>query len=405
MNDYSDLYPTHVDTKDGKMAQFELTEEAMEKELRKSVQVALFVISGPWKGTYFKVWKSNMQKCVRRQDVKGALVSMVAVGESGGQYLSNMINRLCKVFISEDVGVANFSLMFECRSILMLYSHNKKEFMTLYRDNLLELVVKMAKSPKSRMVDTMVNHVNRNMSDEMEELNGEVNLIKCRRGFLEELKLNNLERMVMYCMALDRIGGQGSVKNGKSPRSYRAQGLLRKKMRIYWVWIVLLEEIEEMIEKFVDLRNECFDKGREMTEEEEKTKEVFDISEMVCCLCDIFCDHSGGGAILNIVHAVFIVSFFKDKFFRLVDRTACYRNGLLKEEEKVKWDDVLKKGIDCEIWPLSDSYDRHVGLRISDERKSLKFFFERGAKLEGVPDWLIGIEGHFNNLLMGSLEE
>jgi hypothetical protein len=399
---YDDLYPDFVDTKDGRMAQFDLSEKALEKEKRKSVQVATFIIAGPWFGTYFKVWKSNLQKCIRRQDVEGAVVSMVAVGECGGQYLSNMINRLCKVMISEDIGVANFGLISECKNTIELYSamrsrgfnSNPREN-SKFKNDLINLVVKMAKSPKSRMVDTIVNHVNRNMGEEMEKFSGGEKLVECRQEFRKAVVSNDIEKMVMFCMALDRIGGQGVVSTGVYPKGY-AMRLVKKRMRIYWVWLIIFEEMEKLKKDFIERRT----KG-----EEESGKDIFELFTMVEDLCTIFCQHSGGGAILNIVHALFLLSFYKDKFLHVINLRESARMQELDEKEMKSWDKIVEEGTSCEIWPLSDSYDRHVGLKISEERKSLKFFFGRGAKLNGVPEWLEDIEDHFNNLLIYSLDE
>jgi hypothetical protein len=386
---YKDLCPDFVDDESGRPACFELSEKALEKEAKKSIQVALYVIKGPWMGTYCKVWKSNLQKCIRRQKVFDAVVSMVAVGECGGQYLSNMMNRLCKVIISEDIGVADFCLLKECKKMIELYESDRKNFMSRNRNDVLRLVARVAACPKSRAVDNLI-HAN----GEFEEVSVDHHRVK----FVKAVQKNDLMKMVKHCIALNRLGGVGNVSIGKSLPGF-ASVIAKKKKSIYWVWLVLLDEVQKLINK----RSVAKKNGEDLY------SDVFGLQEIVEDLCSVYGIHSGHGNLLNIVHAILVISLYKDGMLPKIDTSYQeyqpleVRTGECKLVDMYyEWDTILKLGMDgCKVFPLSASYDRHVGLNLPEERKGLDFFLKEGAEIVDVPDWLVGLETHFKMTVLG----
>ena len=54
----------------------------------------------------YRVWISNLQKMIRRGKLNEALTSTIECVETGKVFESNVINRLAKVIVSEDIGLA-----------------------------------------------------------------------------------------------------------------------------------------------------------------------------------------------------------------------------------------------------------------------------------------------------------
>ena len=131
-----------------------------EEELLKVVHCQTLGLSSMSGRGYFHVWKSSMQKAIRRCKVEDTLVAVVECCNLTGMFVSNIVNRLAKVVVCEDVGPANPRLAVECRKFVSDYEGAKckaGERLSLdLQRRLLDLAYHMTVSRKSRLVCNML---------------------------------------------------------------------------------------------------------------------------------------------------------------------------------------------------------------------------------------------------------
>ena len=93
----------------------------------------------------YRVWISNLQKMIRRGKLNEAITSMIECVETGSVFRTNVINRLCKVIVSEDIGLAYPTLPIYCSKLIKKGDISNEE--------LLKVVSLLVRSPKSRLID------------------------------------------------------------------------------------------------------------------------------------------------------------------------------------------------------------------------------------------------------------
>jgi hypothetical protein len=331
----------------------ELDEDNKDKRRRMSVLSIDTVFSG--RGP-FDVWKSNLQKMIRRNKPREALKSVIEIAEMGGHFLSNILGRLCIVIISEDIGCAQSKLVSKALRLRTFYDLNKNKYKekidTELKNQIMELVYNMAISKKSRLVDNMLCYA---------KWKG-TKLKKDGLKFLE-IYLENEEKNVILrlkncaraCINYFNSDTANAIEQDDKKDFFPF--LKRKKKKIYKLWNYILKHTPE---------------------------EIFEINKN---LYEIFeCAHGGGETILNIIHACYNIIF--------------YGLGKLNLEFKMKkcpytWKEIKK---DNSIWPADISYDKHtkIGKKLG---RGVPFFFRYGAKLGKIQKGLKEYEEIVYNLV------
>lgn len=256
---------------------------------------------------YYDVWRSNLQKCIRRGMVDGAIRSAYEMCSCNKACTSNTVNRLCKVIVSEDIGCSNPFMSKICYSFL----NNNFSLDKLYM-----VIDTMCKSKKSRVCDECIILARKN--------------IKLDNKYVSMAKFID-EELSKDCKETITITINGKRKS--------------KRKNIYKIWRCALIESK----KLNSLLYEC-----------------------VVYLFKIFEQHSGSGNILNVINAVFLVEYYRDKKinadFLIASKNWC--NNFKIDTYKVNTD----------IWPLDCSYDKHTVIGKNINRGD-NHFFKCGSKL------------------------
>lgn len=113
----------------------------------------------------YSIWVSNLQKCIRRGKIDNALYSFLVIAGMGEQYTSNIMNRVFKVMVSEDLFGSSL-LTVICSDIMLQYNvvstQNKYKFV---QDNWIlisDTVKLMCEGMKSRVVDLVIHYLGGN---------------------------------------------------------------------------------------------------------------------------------------------------------------------------------------------------------------------------------------------------
>lgn len=165
----------------------------------------------------YRVWISNLQKMIRRGKLNEAITSMIECVESGDIFKSNVINRLAKVIVSEDIGLACPTLPLYCSKLI-----KKGE---LKEEDLLNLVNVLVKSKKSRLIDNLYLLCEKGLTYSFEE---------SFKMFKESVKEKDTIKAVSYlnCCIDTSVGIKKTINlNG-----------IKKRQQIYEVWDYILNK-------------------------------------------------------------------------------------------------------------------------------------------------------------------
>ena len=164
----------------------------------------------------YRVWISNLQKMIRRGKLNEAITSMIECVETGDIFKTNVINRLAKVIVSEDIGLANPNLPLYCAKLI------KKE---LTNDDLLQLVYILIKSKKSRLIDNLYHHCDKTFNYKFEEA---FSMLK------EAVKNKNLVEAVSYL--------NNCIEVSSGSKKMIVINEVKKRQQIYEVWDYILRK-------------------------------------------------------------------------------------------------------------------------------------------------------------------
>ena len=282
----------------------------------------------------YRVWISNLQKMIRRGRLNEAVTSTIECVETGKVFESNVINRLAKVIVSEDIGLA-------CPT-LPLYSKKFLETFTETQGNnkaqLLDLVSVLVECQKSRLVDTLFILYHKTNKD----------ILSFSDSFLlwkQSMSEKCVKGIVCHLNAC--------IETSQTIKKQIKIGSFRKRQEIYYVW----EEILRLSKANVLLTQ---------------------VNEALLYL--YISQETNGGRKLNLIQACLNVVYADD-----IDWTIKVPDP---KGSSLEWK------ADPTIWPWSISYDKHSILDAAKLGRDRQFFFEHGAKLENrtTQTWLWDLE-------------
>ena len=287
---------------------------------------------------FYRAWISNLQKSIRRGLVDDALRSAYECCIMGGPFLTNCINRVCKVIISEDIGPANNNLVLEIARFLEQFAD--KPFETLAQ-SFFEIILKACNGFKSRI--TMCAFLGASIDIRFSNFDDafcylwvkERNLCHAMHGLMQCLALGN-ERCTSFLRVI--------------PKECKPSRMNFAKYKL-WNWL-------------------C----------DPKHKHAATVN---IALYKIWYEHKGDEQFINVNHALLNILLQKEVFEWDVEQVDV-------EPPKI---DLLKYAESLtDIWPMSAAYDKHVGRWSSAERNSKAFFRRYGAKIDKVHPHLAAIE-------------
>jgi hypothetical protein len=168
----------------------------------------------------YRVWISNLQKMIRRGKLNEAITSMIECVESGDVFKTNVVNRLAKVIVSEDIGLAYPTLPLYCSKIVKKYDEGK-----LTNEDLIHLVNVLVKSKKSRLIDNLYLHCEKGLTYSFDD---------SFKLFKEAINDKDVIKAVSYlnCCIDTSIGIKKTINlNG-----------IKKRQQIYEVWEYILNK-------------------------------------------------------------------------------------------------------------------------------------------------------------------
>ena len=305
----------------------------------------------------YRGWISNLQKCIRRGQPREACKSAYECGIMDGPFLSNVINRVCKVIVSEDIGCCNLFLPIKVANFLDELNTLKNPTEKL--DKLFEIIVDMCHSNKTRIADLSL-HLQRKIScfKVIKYLNFETAFMECKK-FLDVKELLGTVHALEYCMD----HGREIMKNEKITNEMllASKSQHYMKTKIYKVWDML-----------------C---NIEMC----KRQEILNAN---VALFKIWVSNKGSETILNLIHAACNIIHADQLDFQL-------RN--LHEGEKYTCE-MLENCND--VWIQSAAYDKHVSRWKHPERNSTAFFYLYGSKIDSTLPSMYKIENEMFNAMM-----
>ncbi len=332
--------PSYKDIIDEKIVKNELGEVniCIPKEIPKSIQDVTYVLSG--RGLY-RGWISNLQKSIRRGKIKDAIQSAYECLQFDGPFFSHVINRVCKVIISEDIGCANPYLVHEAISVLKTEDKKEKE------TKLYKLITKMCNGYKSRIVDHSLHLVKRRIKDNKEKVytSFEEALDDLKQGIL----VRNIYRCVNALFSLVSFGNETCKEQVRMIDKDIKPKRMNKKIYIVWNTILCNKEFIESL---------CKNKNNLLTK-------LNDIVKINVSLFEIWYSNVGNESILNLIHALCNLLLINEIFdFDYSSST------------------TVDTPVDTPVWIMSASYDKHVRRWKTEQRNSLEFFLQYGVKLD-----------------------
>lgn len=280
----------------------------------------------------YRVWVSNLQKMIRRGRLNEAITSMIECVETGEVFKSNVVNRMAKVIVSEDIGIANPRLPIYCSKFI------KKEEVT--QEDLIELTTILVKSKKSRLTDNLYFYCEKEITKTFEE-----SFEYIKKNLKTNSKIETLELIDMITHLNNCINKSKASKNKITIDN------INKRQQIYEVWRYIIDKSKD------------------------------DILEINKALLEIYISHEkNDGKKLNMIQAVLNIVFS--------DKINTSRETMLIE--MVDW----KR--DLTVWPWSISYDKHSIKEYYRLDRGSKFFFNYGAHLENTSEeeWLQKLENN-----------
>ena len=291
----------------------------------------------------YRVWISNLQKMIRRGKMHEALTSMIECVETGKVFESNVINRLAKVIVSEDIGLACPRLPLYATSWLRQMDVETDQH--LRRKLLMEMVEVLTLCEKSRLVDTLFLNY-RYQSRHQTSIRQDALFSSSFEAWKSALKKETIPDMI--CFLNECIETSQTIKKTIHVSSFR------KRQEIYYVWQYLFEY---KVHEEVRLINEAL-------------------------LYLYIAQETNGGRKLNLIQACLNVIFAKEVSESLVV------TKIPKGSQGLEW------VIDEKIWPWSISYDKHSIIHADRLGRDSKFFFTHGVKLANrtQQSWLRELE-------------
>ena len=330
-----------VKNETGKVYVRKHTVEDIFKIKRMSVVGIDYVISG--RGSY-RAWKSNLQKMVRRGKVREALRSVYETISMGGQFLSNIVNRLCKVMVSEECGPGEPWMAKICCEFLEYYEKNKRgnelEKDISFQINILLLTKMFCLARKTRISCLMKNYFN-NVVDQKIILWDWDKLFEEFISSVEEDDFNLGSQMLLRLIdngsKLERGEKLGELEE------YQKKLFGRKRKKIYIIWKYILDRSEKLDKRLWEINLYLL--------------KIYIMSESSLNLTNAYCNLMG----------------------YLQGRLDLKKPDLLeiKDGDNFTWEEVKKWK---DIWIDSVSYDRHtkVGAELG---RDWYFFYRYGAKI------------------------
>lgn len=294
----------------------------------------------------YRVWVSNLQKMIRRGKLREAITSMIECVETGPVFQTNTVNRLAKVIVSEDIGLADPFLPIWATEWLSRYQDKLKSVSGSddirsandIQHLLLELVQRLVTPPKSRLVDTLYCRYFWNKPiNEVEPQTFQ----QAYNSFVIALDIADLHSLIFF---LNKCIELGSSSGSASASGQIQIGRYRKRQPVYKVWKHLLSLSYDVIEK-INL-----------------------------ALLDLYISQeTNSGRKLNLIQASLNI---------------VYSHRILEEKEGT---DSLRESPndlslrewkrDTTVWPASVSYDKHSIRDAEEIGRGRAFFFTHGCLL------------------------
>lgn len=285
----------------------------------------------------YRVWISNLQKMIRRGRLNEAITSMIECVETGKVFKTNVINRMAKVIVSEDIGLANPRLPIYCSNFI-----KKKD---VSEEDLIELTTILVKSKKSRLTDNLYFYCEKDINNTFEEsfeyIKKNLVVLKDTTDNVDVLNLVDIITHLNNCI-------------NKSKTTVSNINILnyKKRQQIYFLWNFILEKSGE---------------------------NVYDINK---ALLEIYISQEkNDGKKLNMIQAILNV-IYSDK---------------IKREKYTVLIEIVDWKRDLTIWPWSISYDKHSIKEYYRINRGSEFFFKYGAQLENKSEeeWIKNLEEKF----------
>ncbi len=362
--------------------------------LPKSIQDVNYVLSG--KGLY-RAWLSNLQKSIRRGKVKDAIYSANQCIQFKGLFFSHIINRVCKVIISEDIGCANNVIVFDVWNFLKQFEEEKKienkkiDTFIENRNKLFLIISKMCESYKSRITDHALL-LTKKMLSQNQIVNNcttfdasfkqfKTNIIKINKfDYSSSPNLNFICDCINDIFNLVKFGSEKcTLENEKIKLNllpYCKPSKFSKKIYLLWDRVLCNSEYIRMFlsstTESIGEKEESISNSNDEENQLELNKKVMRLNLVNQGLYNIWYMNSGDESVLNIIHA----------FFNII-----FASKIVDDLENKSEDDITKNSNfdeicnDDTIQIMSASYDKHVRKWKTPARNSINFFLRYGVKL------------------------
>lgn len=312
-----------------------------------SIKDVHYVASG--RGLY-RVWISNLQKAIRRGFSKEACRSVYECATMEGCFLSNVVNRICKVIVSEDIGCANPILALDCIACIDAYEAKEKPTWNEFSLQLFTIVQKACASYKSRT--TMCVGVSYKYIEKKYKTSASVmfpSFEAAFKGLKKGVETRNVYlAIVCLHLCMEVYGREKTTFTRFIPSKFKPQRMVGGK---YAVWNYLCDK-----ERFTKL-----------TQKETKKLAV----ECNIALYRIWYSNMTDEKFINVIQACLQVMLCEEIFNEYIvnDNTVIVYTA----EEVASWTD---------IWPMSAAYDKHTGrYKVNESRNTKQFFYSYGAKV------------------------
>ena len=308
------------------------------------------------------LWKSNLQKMIRRNNVKSSLKSVVELVNTGGNVLTNTINRLTKVIVSEDIGPSTLNLPLLCHDLLLYYNEHSFKNEYQLKEKILHLTYNLCLSSKSRIVDNMIHSLTINRTDTWDSLFSSfltnISLIQTCKNYMDIL--DKMDTCISLIISMHNI-----KENLEKGHKYNHLLLKRKKKKIYRIWQWIFDNSPD---KTINSGNIFL-----------TNKALFQIYE-----------NGSSENLLSIIHAV--LNIFIPKLGFNFEPSMIYECPYSwNEVENWNLNMVVEESLSTNtLWPDSVSYDCHTtigNILHSTNRKEKTFFWRFGCKLYPVVYW------------------
>ena len=293
-------------------------------------------------------WISNSQKMLRRGKVKELLASVVKIVDTGSLFTSNIVNRLFKVMISEDIGIAGkYDLVEKCSRFIKMYdgyriSEKTPDMILKFKNDMIKLVIEMGMSKKSRLVDNLIclvkiRNLNLKIKPEEKVFYELFDILKNK-----EIEISNLIFSASILMWMD-----GCNLEKTRYENIDLFGFERKRKKIYLVWNWIISESRKL--------------SRELENCNKNLLEIYETST---------------DGILNLINAYLNLILFEELKDLKKEKTECDISPFIDT-----WENIEK----YDVWIDSVSYDKHTAVSNHCKYRNTLFFFVRfGSKLKNI---------------------